>query len=569
MSRSTATHGLRVTVRRDGDVVDQETLWRWDPMGLLWVAACILLLSSSTLALYTGSMQGALTGAWMGVVLSLALCPLAVPYALWMRWRSRRGVLDRGSIPTASGGALAEYTFVDAETVSVDPVVEGALGGVVRPGQAWSWQGDHGITVDLDLVRLERARRWASGNGDIAFVMVVFMISVGLAQVNFLVQLLFPQSMNPSAELQSQPSPEFIARLLQRDFEGDSNVEQQLVDRPEHLEGNQSFYMPAGNDGPMTRAGGGQTVGDEVRRVTPEEDASDDAVADVMEPEEDDPRLEGEVPEPEPPSTPDEEPEPVEDTLLGEAEPDEVEPAVDDAPPTPLERFVGWGFRDWYDVRDARPEVTERIRRHLDLARHRLRIDPNDPFALNVLGQYAYLAENNELSRETYERYVELYPEESLGYNNLGLTYKRTQEYDKEEALYRKALELEPDEEHVLNNLAVNLAHQGRYDEALEVMDRLDEITPEDPYADLHRAKIYAAMGKRRKALKYLELALEGAARLDTMHHIEFRQDIRLDPAFDPLRDQARFRSILEEHYGAEADSLTQRGRGGIGGGRG
>ena len=569
MTPSPTPHGLRVTVRRDGVVVDQETLWRWDPMGLLWLVACILLLSGSALGLYTGSLQGALSGAGWGLGLSLALAPLAVPYAVWMRWRSQRGVLDRGSIPTPDGGALLAYRFVDAACVSLEPRVAGAQGGRVRPGETWSWRGDHGIVVDVDLVALERARRLASGNGDIAFVMVVFMLSVGVAQANFLLQLLFPQSMNPASELQAQPSPEFIARLLQKDFEGDAAVDSELADRPDHLEGNQSFYMPAGNDGTLSRAGGGAAAGDEVRRVAEEEDMAEDAVADAVEPEADDPRLEGEVPTADPPPTPEAEPEPKEEALLGEVEPDQEDPAVDDAPPTPLERFVGWGFRDWYDVRDARPEVNDRMRRHLDLARHRLRIDPDDPFALNVLGQYAYLAENNDLSRETYEKYVQLFPEESLGYNNLGLTYKRTGEYAKEEALYRKALELEPDEEHVLNNLAVNLAHQGRYDEAMEVMDHLAELTPEDPYSDLHRAKIYASMGKRRKALRHLELALEGAARLDTMHHIEFRQDIRLDPAFDPLRGQDRFRRILEEHYGRDADSLTQRGARALGGGRG
>ena len=35
-----------------------------------------------------------------------------------------------------------------------------------------------------------------------------------------------------------------------------------------------------------------------------------------------------------------------------------------------------------------------------------------------------------------------------------------------------------------------------------------------------------AAMGKGRKAYRYLELSLEGVASLDTLHHIEFRQDI-------------------------------------------
>ena len=37
---------------------------------------------------------------------------------------------------------------------------------------------------------------------------------------------------------------------------------------------------------------------------------------------------------------------------------------------------------------------------------------------------------------------------------------------------------------------------------------------------------------------------------LDTLHHIEFRQDIRLDPSFAKLRETRRFRAILLKYYG-------------------
>jgi tetratricopeptide (TPR) repeat protein len=125
------------------------------------------------------------------------------------------------------------------------------------------------------------------------------------------------------------------------------------------------------------------------------------------------------------------------------------------------------------------------------------------------------------------------------------LTYKRQGEYTQEEALYREALKIDPMDDHVLNNLAVNLAHQGRGEEALRIMDELEKLTPDDPYADLHRAKIFATMGKRDKAYKYLKKALEGTALLDTLHHIEFRQDIRIDPAFRTMRHEEKFQELL------------------------
>ena len=556
MKRAPTSHGLRVTVRHDGDVVDQATYWMWDGWGLAWAAVVTFGVVASIAGATGEPLEGALL---LGLVAVGALAPLVLPAAaLYRRW-SRRGTVEGGAILTDDGGPLARFEFVARDRVLLTPVPDGMAAATLAPGAPWSWRGPHGTTVDLDLIPLQRARRWVGGQGDVAFFTTVLMFGVALAQLGFLRDLFLQQGMATGVTVTSEPTPEYIARLLQQDYDGADEGMDERVDRMEQVEGNQSFYMPSGNRGPNARAGGGERAGDAVQRVEPEEDEplDDAAVADATPPEDDPDRLEGEIPPP-PEPTPDAEP--IARDLLGEAARDDPEPeteAASDAPPTPMEKFVGWGFRDWLEVRDARPESEQQIARHLELMRHRLRIDPQDRGAINMLGYYAYLSENDGLSRETYERYVELYPDDPLGYNNLALTYKRTGEYEQEEALYRKALSMESDDHHVLNNLAVNLAHQGRYGEALDVMAMLEEITPGDPYADLHRAKIYAAMGKRNKALRHLEVALQNVEQLDTMHHIEFRQDIRLDPAFAPLRGQDRFRRILQRHYGDDAAYLV------------
>ena len=100
-----------------------------------------------------------------------------------------------------------------------------------------------------------------------------------------------------------------------------------------------------------------------------------------------------------------------------------------------------------------------------------------------------------------------------------------------------------------MSNLAVNLAAQERYDEALAIMGQRDRLEPDDPYGDLHRAKIYASRGDAELALTLLDDALAGMQRLDTLHNIEFRQDIRLDPAFRVLREDPRFNDLLVRYY--------------------
>ena len=45
----------------------------------------------------------------------------------------------------------------------------------------------------------------------------------------------------------------------------------------------------------------------------------------------------------------------------------------------------------------------------------------------------------------------------------------------------------------------------------------------------------------------------EGIYPLDTLHHIEFRQDIRIDPSFANLRGTARFKAVLTKYYGKDS----------------
>lgn len=465
-------------------------------------------------------------------------------------WSSRRiGLTVPESVPTA-GPTLARLVWRGGAAVALLPDEPGVQGAELTPGERWRWQrGD--VDVDVDMVPLERARRGERQAGDLALLALVLLLTVAVGQLNLLASLLTGEAQG-SGQAVAEPSPEYIARLLQQDLDGEEDGPPERIDRPEPDKDSESFYMPAGNDGPKDRTGGGAVAGDEVVRVVPEDKPSDDEgePADTVRA----PTVQGQTEALADAATPKE-------GVHGAPDQEAEEDAARARARDPMERFIGWGFRDWFDVKDSRADALERqMRRELDMVRRRLKIDPDDPWAINVLGYYAYLAENHALGEQAFTRLIDHYPEDPAGYNNLALVYKRKGEYTKEEALYRRALELAPMDDNVMNNLAVNLAHQGRFDEAIAIMDQLEEIMPGDPYADLHRAKIYAAMGKRERAYRYLKQALEGTRTLDTMHHIEFRQDIRLDPAFTQLRTEARFRRLLEEVYGDDAAELLPGG---------
>jgi hypothetical protein len=339
---------------------------------------------------------------------------------------------------------------------------------------------------------------------------------------------------------------EYLARLLRKDYEGDEQgviedrIDRPVAEREADNEDGRHFYLPAGAPGPATAMGGAaertlrpvRTVVVEAEPVVPKERRAADEPTPTV----------GDVPVTAAPEA-----EPGADDAAAEGA-DEAEPEGSEPP---SEETEGWGVPGWYDEQDRAAEQFE-IDIVLRMVKRRLAIDPDDVGAMSVLSYYQYLAQDYSAALRTYDRMLSLNPEDAASYNNKALVYKRMGEYRKEEGLYRQSLNLEPDDTTTLNNLAVNLAHQGRHEEALAIMRELEVTDPDDPYADLHRSKIYAEMGRDEEALRFLEKALRGMQALDTLHHIEFRQDIRIDPSFEKLRGNSRFQAILLQYYGKD-----------------
>ena len=398
------------------------------------------------------------------------------------------------------------------------------------------------VQLDISLVRQFRhARNPWYGEGDLVMVVALLLMMVSGMWAAMLMEQIAGQSGPAAVEV----SPELIARLLDDDLEGaDRGYLAERQERPDADKSHEQVFLPAGQEGPTHQLGGARDTAPEARRLQPEDDEQQSRYQPLPTHERDEA-----APEPGPDL-----PEVSDPQNLNGDEGDELE----DQEPVeqPAEEDEGWGFSDWYDAEDARDDASD-IADQIRQAKQRLRISPDDPWALQHLGYYQYLAEDYEGCAETYQHFVDLFPSDPAGYNNLALVYKRTGEYAREEGYYRLALALDPNDDHALNNLAVNLAHQERYDEALAIMEKLEQLIPDDPYADLHRAKIHAARGEGERAYVYLEEALEGMEALDTLHHIEFRQDIRIDPAFEDLRGERRFSDLLVRYYGKDAAPLV------------
>jgi tetratricopeptide (TPR) repeat protein len=164
----------------------------------------------------------------------------------------------------------------------------------------------------------------------------------------------------------------------------------------------------------------------------------------------------------------------------------------------------------------------------------------------NLAFTYSQLKET-DLSIETYEKAMQVDPDDLEIKYNLGMTYYNTQKYneaipyfqevvdkgtqtmkeyndsmihlafcydllqkpEKAEEIYKKALEEFPDNKDILFNLARLLINREEYNAAIEIMQKVLDQDPNDFYANMGMANSYLKLENFTEAIKYYEKAVE------------------------------------------------------------
>jgi eukaryotic-like serine/threonine-protein kinase len=167
-------------------------------------------------------------------------------------------------------------------------------------------------------------------------------------------------------------------------------------------------------------------------------------------------------------------------------------------------------------------------------------------------------------------RALELDPLSTIINRNVGDVFLYQHKYDQAIAQYRKTLEVDPTFGSAINNMALAYAHKGMYPEAidefqkgtggatppspvltyiyakagrkaeaLEMLARIQESAKQRYVPALTSARIYTALGQKDKAFEWLEKAyFDRSISAQT-------GGIKADPAYDPLRSDARFNNLL------------------------
>jgi serine/threonine protein kinase/Flp pilus assembly protein TadD len=144
-----------------------------------------------------------------------------------------------------------------------------------------------------------------------------------------------------------------------------------------------------------------------------------------------------------------------------------------------------------------------------------------------------------------FERAAQLRPEDyltpvflSLAYRSLGRNDEARLAGQRGLKLAEERIELNPEDARAYNVAGSLLAGMGDSEHALEYAKRAAEIDPEDTVTLYNAACTYTMLGKHDEALTTLETALDkGYGHKEWIEH---------DPDFDAVRDNPRFKAILE-----------------------
>jgi TolB-like protein/predicted negative regulator of RcsB-dependent stress response len=128
---------------------------------------------------------------------------------------------------------------------------------------------------------------------------------------------------------------------------------------------------------------------------------------------------------------------------------------------------------------------------------------------------------------------------------NLGQALYLKGETDAAIAEYEKAAALDDDPQ-IKALLARAYAETGRKESALEILNKLKEAGEHQYVRNYLYAWIHVGLGEKAKAIEYLEKAIDNSESADMTW-------IKVDPMFDPLRNEPRFRQLVAKLFREES----------------
>jgi len=164
-------------------------------------------------------------------------------------------------------------------------------------------------------------------------------------------------------------------------------------------------------------------------------------------------------------------------------------------------------------------------------------LDPASPITNGALAGMLYNAHDFDGCIAYAKRAVELEPNVFGAHLNLGEAYAQKRMFKEAQAAFDKAGDMNP--AYVLWERAYAFALAGQRAEALRKVAEAEKHNKSGWRMHINYAQLYAALGDKDKAFAEMELMQMGRF---------MSAPVKYDPAFDLLRDDARFTDFLKRH---------------------
>jgi TolB-like protein/Tfp pilus assembly protein PilF len=172
-------------------------------------------------------------------------------------------------------------------------------------------------------------------------------------------------------------------------------------------------------------------------------------------------------------------------------------------------------------------------------AKRAFELDPLSPMINTWLGLRYYHARRYDEAIEQGRKVLEFDPSFAPAHLLLGQAYVQKGLHAQAISELQSAASLSGDSPIYMAQVGVGYAAAGRNAEALGVIDQLQKLATQRYVSSYGLAQIYAALGDKQHAMKWLQSAYD--------EHAVWMQYLKVDPVLDSLRSQARFQDLVRQ----------------------
>ena len=191
----------------------------------------------------------------------------------------------------------------------------------------------------------------------------------------------------------------------------------------------------------------------------------------------------------------------------------------------------------WYAISCLAP--TGRLDEALDEILIAQSLDPISSIIARDLALIQHFRRDSEAALDQIDLAIELNPHFSPAYWTLGLIQEHRGEIEEALASFQRAIQLSPKSPKMRGALAQALALSGRREEAEQILKDLETLSESRYVSPFELAAIHFALGDRDTGFEWLSQAFRDRC-------FELVQ-IQVDPRFDSLRDDPRFRPLVAQ----------------------